>query len=249
MNAERQPETPRPETDVRDVVAIVIPCYNAGAALADVVKRACAVSRHVIVVDDGSTDGAVDKLQEDPVHIVRFEVNRGKGAALLAGFRAALSVSSVACVAVIDADGQHDPNEIADLYRPFLDEKADLVVGTRSFGEKRVPWASWFGNTMTRLVSACLLGRWVPDTQSGFRLHSRRFLDAVLVSIPEGRYETEMAILIKAVREGYVVLCIPIKTIYEPGNPSSHFDKLRDSWRIWRVMFTQSLRQRTRKSR
>ena len=225
-------------------MALVVPCYNAGASVRLVVERALAFVEHVFVVDDGSTDRGVEQLGDLPVRVITFSENRGKGAALLAGFRAALDIPGIACVAVIDADGQHDPAEIPVLYEAYVTNRADLVIGSRTFDEADVPWRSWFGNRATVTVVAWLLKQRLPDTQSGFRLHSRRLIEDVLETVPAGRYETEMAILTTAIRRRYVVRPVRIKTIYEKGNPSSHFKPLRDSWRVYRTLFLTALRLR-----
>ncbi len=225
-----------------DAVTVVIPCYDAGDRLAPVVTGALRETPHVIVVDDGSTDGAPNGVTGLGARLVGFPENRGKGAALLAGFRAAFEREGCACVVIVDADGQHDTTEIAKLYQAFCREHADLVIGERDFGQVRVPWASWIGNRMTSAVSARLLGVRLPDTQSGFRLHSRRFAEDILASVAAGRYETEMAILIRALRGGFRVRGVPIRTIYDPGNRTSHFRKIRDSWRVWRVLFVSAFR-------
>jgi len=84
----------------------------------------------------------------------------------------------------------------------------------------------------------------VPDTQSGYRLHGRRFLQNVLPTLAGGRYETEMELLVRAVRGGYRVVASPIRTIYEEGNASSHFGKVRDSARIYARLFRTVLNVR-----
>jgi glycosyltransferase involved in cell wall biosynthesis len=222
-------------------IAAVVPCYNAGTRLLPVLQHLLKVVDTVWVVDDGSTDGAAENLQSLPVQVLAFPKNRGKGYALLEGFRAALAVETVKAVVVVDADGQHDPAEIPRLVDALRDHDADLVIGARSFQEGRVPWRSRFGNRLTALIACVLLRRHIPDTQSGFRLHRRAFLEAVTTSIPGGRYETEMEILVKAVREHWKIVNVPIRTIYETGNPSSHFGPVRDSVRIYlrllRVIF------------
>ena len=229
---------------LRSHAAVVIPCYNAGARLRPVVAKALEVVNLVIVVNDGSTDGAVVAVEDLLIRRISFPANRGKGAALLAGFRAALELPQTGCVIVVDADGQHDPGEIPALYAAFITQHADLVIGARQFDKRTVPWRSRFGNRLTaRLTSAlfkrgALLKRRIPDTQSGFRLHGRAFLEAALPSIPEGRYETEMAILLNAIQNDRVIVSVPIKTIYETGNPSSHFRKVRDSFRIYRTLLS-----------
>ena len=227
-----------------DGLAVVIPCFNAGTRVRPVAAAALEVADRVIVVDDGSTDGCIDALRPLDLRIVQFPENRGKGHALIEGFRTALAVDSVTCACVVDADGQHDPAEIPRLHSAFVERRADLVIGSRIFDGPGVPWRSRYGNKLTIGLTALLLGQKVPDTQSGFRLHSRRFLEDVVQSVRPGRYETEMEILVKGVREGYAVVPAPIKTIYEVGNPSSHFNKFRDSVRIYLRLFRTALRTR-----
>ncbi len=223
-------------------VAVLIPCYNAGGVVASVVARTLDVVARVIVVDDGSTDGCTASFPSMPVTLISFPKNRGKGFALLAGFRAALDMSGVEAVVVVDADGQHDPSEIPALCKAWEDSGADLVIGARTFDRRNVPLRSWLGNVVTVRVMALFFGMRLPDTQSGFRLHGRRFVESVLESVPGGRYETEMAIVLKALRERYAVATIPIGTVYAPGNPTSHFRRLHDSLLIYRTLASAWLR-------
>lgn len=221
-------------TALRTQVAVVIPCYNAGERLLSVVLGAREFVDTVIVVDDGSTDGAPTSLPADTATVLSFEANRGKGFALLEGFRHALDNARINCVAVIDADGQHDPRELPRLYRAFREQNADLLIGARRFDLEHVPLRSRLGNTLSIELIRSLLGQHIADTQSGYRLHSRRFLEDVLRTVEGGRYETETEILVKAVLQGYRVICEPIQTLYEMGNPSSHFRQFSDSVRIYR---------------
>jgi glycosyltransferase involved in cell wall biosynthesis len=223
-----QSDTERPN----DIVAIV-PCYNAGARVRPVVEGILEHIDHVTVVDDGCTDDSMATLSDLPADIVSLPENRGKGHALLAGFQAALKNPDTACVCVLDADGQHDPRELPRLYAAFRETGADLVIGSRVFDGAHVPLRSRFGNKVTVTVTALLLRHHLPDTQSGFRLLSRPFVESILTTVEGGRYETEMEIIVKAIREGRKTVPIPISTIYETGNASSHFRKFHDSFRIY----------------
>jgi glycosyltransferase involved in cell wall biosynthesis len=218
-------------------VSAVVPCYNAGHRLRPVIEKLTPIVPSVCVVDDGSTDGCIENIRALPVRIVALERNCGKGVALRAGIEAALEDSGVTCVACLDADGQHDPAELPGLFEAFTARNADLLIGSRIFQRKDVPLRSWFGNTLTITVAGALLGQRVPDTQSGYRLLSRRFLEAVLPAMRGVRYEFEMEMLARAIRGGYRVEAAPIATIYETGNPSSHFRKIEDSWRIYRTLW------------
>lgn len=228
MTTENAPVTPLA------AVALLIPCFNAGDRVAPVVRRAAEVAAHTFVIDDGSTDGCTQGLEGPGVQVLRHETNRGKGHALLTGFRTALEQTGAECVAALDADGQHDPGDLPQLYAAFEQQGADLLIGARGLAHRGVPWASRLGNRVTATVTRRLLPGCPSDTQSGYRLHRRSFLQAVLPRIHPGRYETEMELLVHALRGGYRVAEHPIATRYEPGNASSHFRKVRDSWRIYR---------------
>jgi glycosyltransferase involved in cell wall biosynthesis len=229
------------DSDMRAHVAAVVPCFNAGERVAPVVAGLREFLDHVIVVDDGSTDGATAALGELGATVIVFPENQGKGFAMIRGFRETLAIPEVTCAVIVDADGQHDPKELPQLYAAFVEQGADLLIGAREFDQAHVPWRSRFGNKFTAGITRILLGQRIGDTQSGFRLHSRRLLQFIVERVPGGRYETEMEILVKAVRGEFRVTTAPIKTIYEEGNPSSHFNKFRDSFRIYRKLFKVTL--------
>lgn len=225
-------------------IAVVVPTYNVGDRLESVVDGLLARVDSIIVVNDGSTDGCVDRVRNRSVRIIDFPHNRGKGHALVAGYRAALEDDRIACVAVVDADGQHDPAELPRLYDALKTRSADVTIGARNFNGRQVPWRSRFGNKLTIALTKWLFGKGVTDTQSGYRLVSRRFLEAELPTITGGRYETEMELLGKALGGPYEVVTVPIQTIYERGNAPSHFHKLRDSALIYWKLFGTAARVR-----
>jgi len=235
--------TPENLERMRASLAAVVPCYNAGERVRPVVERLLRHLDHVIIVDDGSTDGAPEALRDLPVRVLRQEHNRGKGHALLTGFAEALDIPAIQAVCVLDADGQHDPDELPQLFAAFLEGEADLVIGSRMFHGGHVPWRSRFGNTLTIRLTALLLGQRLPDTQCGYRILSRRFAEAVVQEVRGGRYETEMEIIVKAIRGPWRVVTPPIATIYEAGNPSSHFHKVRDSFLVYARLFRAATRR------
>ncbi|MCP4645615.1 MAG: glycosyltransferase family 2 protein [bacterium] len=224
-------------TDMRTGLAAVVPCYNVGDRVVPVLEALVEMVDHVLVLNDGSTDGIGDRIQGLPVQYIDFAENRGKGFVLIDGLRAAREIPGIHAVATIDSDGQHDPEELPGLYEALVRDAADLVIGSRVFDESQVPWRSRVGNKMTITLTGLLLGQRVPDTQSGYRLHSMPLVDHILETVPGGRYETEMEILARAIRDGFKVLPAPIQTIYEAGNKSSHFSVLRDPFLIYKKLF------------
>jgi putative flippase GtrA len=222
------------------LVAAVIPAYRPGPVLLEIAR---ALSRSallaVVVVDDGS--GAAfraffDELAQVPkVKIVRHAVNLGKGAALKSGFNYVLcEYAGAAGVVTLDADGQHDPDDVMHVCRRFAATPDRLVLGARSFGTD-IPLRSRFGNQVTRFMMRLVLGQRLSDTQTGLRVIPRALL-ATLLSLPASGYEFELEMLIAVKHLGLQVVEQPIRTIYEPGNPSSHFRPLRDSMRIYFVL-------------
>ncbi|RPJ18896.1 MAG: glycosyltransferase family 2 protein, partial [Desulfobacteraceae bacterium] len=125
--------------------AVVIPAYNHGRQLGDVLPNALRFGFPVFVVDDGSTDSTPQLLASFPhVTVIRHEMNQGKGASLLDGFTAALKAADYAIT--LDADGQHHPDDIPSLVQAVQKGNRPLVLGKRSGMEHaNVPWTSRWG--------------------------------------------------------------------------------------------------------
>jgi glycosyltransferase involved in cell wall biosynthesis len=231
-----------------DSLAIVIPAYNAGDSLATLLDDVNSVLSNsnmsavsVFVVNDGSTDNSINQISSFQINLLHHKVNKGKGASLKTAYLEAMKNDSINCVAVLDADGQHNPEELPRLFHEFQRQQADFLIGSRVFSGQQVPFRSWFGNKVTQIISAVLLGKWLPDTQSGYRLISRKYLENELPKIRGGRYETEMEMIAKAIRGNYKLVSVPIQTLYEEGNPSSHFRVVRDSIRIYSTLLKMAL--------
>jgi glycosyltransferase involved in cell wall biosynthesis len=224
-------------------LAVVVPAYNAGKLVKDVIRDLEPYVHRIILVDDGSTDGCAKGLGSKITRILTIPKNHGKGYALLEGYAKVLEDKTIQCVAVLDADGQHDQKDLPRLHAVFQQENADFLIGARDFTIGYIPLRSRIGNNVTRVVSRFLLGTTLNDTQSGYRLVSRNYLEQVLGNIPGGRYETEMEMLAMAVRGDFVLVSEPIKTIYDEGNTSSHFNVWRDSVLIYRKLFLMWIRK------
>jgi LmbE family N-acetylglucosaminyl deacetylase len=224
-------------------VCCVIPCYNVAALCEEVVRGAARYVDQVIAVDDGSTDETGVVLRriaaesQGRVQVVSFKHNRGKGAALLAGFQAALQQTTFDVLVTLDGDRQHQPADIPRLVRKWQETCAALVVGERqSF--KTMPLRSRLGNIFTGAILQRLYPGSPRDTQSGFRALARSFVEEILRSVPGQRYETELRILLFALRQGQAISTVPIVTVYLDHNRSSHFRPLVDSLRIARVLLS-----------
>ncbi len=209
----------------------MIPAYNAGEPLAVVAAEAGRRldPGRVLVVDDGSTDGAPERARAAGARVIVHPANRGKGAALRTGFEAALA-GGAAGVITLDADGQHDPAWIPDFLAAA--PGADLVVGSRMRAPGPMPWLRVAVNRFTSAVVSALAGVRITDSQSGFRWIAAEVLREI--PLESERFDAESEILIKAARRGFRVREIPMPAVY--GDEVSKVHPFRDTARFLRLV-------------
>ena len=190
---------------------VIIPAFNEGSAVADVVSnlRAAASWREIIVVDDGSSDDTCQQAMAAGAHVIRHPYNKGNGAAVKSGIRRASSEF----VLVIDADGQHQPEDAIRLVQ-YLGEY-DLVVGARS-RESQAGAARRIGNDVLNALASYLAERRIPDLTSGFRAARRRCLLEFLHLLPNG-FSTPTTTTLSFLRAGYNVRFEPIEARRRTG--------------------------------
>lgn len=232
-------------------IAVVIPAFRPPAVFLDVVRDIAALDGEgvidsVLVVDDGSEavyGEAFAAIARCPrVTVVRRDVNGGQGAALKTGMAHALrAIPDLLGVVTADADGQHAPRDVVKIAGAFAKRPEVLVLGVRTFGSS-VPLRSRIGNMFTVWLVGLLAGLTVADTQTGLRGWPRRCCERNLRN-PATGFEFNLATLLAAAAAGDTIVEVPIQTIYEPGNPSSHFRPLHDSLRIYRVLAGHAARR------
>jgi glycosyltransferase involved in cell wall biosynthesis len=191
------------------MIVALIPAYNAAPFVAEVIRKARA-HVPVIAVNDGSSDRTLEEIRKTDATIIDQQPNQGKGVALRTGFRAALDRGADAVIQ-LDADGQHDPTEIPLFIEKHYTTAADLIIGERDFSG--MPPVRRVSNTVGRAAFSWAIGRKVRDNQSGYRLLSKRLVEAVLQSKEHG-YEFEMDMILIAVKRGWPIEGVPIRTIY-----------------------------------
>lgn len=222
---------------------VLIPAYKPGEEMtrlvAELLRWPEKLLAGVVVVDDGSGSAYRQRFDHlaglTGVTVLRHVVNLGKGAALKTGFNhALLAWPDAAGVVTADADGQHGVNDILRVIRHLAAHPDEIVLGVRGF-TGNVPLRSRLGNAVTRYVFQVFTGLRLRDTQTGLRGWPARYCRAAL-PIPINGYDFELECLMEA-REnhGFKVTELPIETIYQNGNRSSHFNPVRDSLRIYFV--------------
>jgi len=213
--------------------AVIIPVYNHGEQVAEVIRQTLALHLPIFVVDDGSTDCTAKILEAQPggIIVLRHDVNQGKGAAILTGFTAALA-NKCDWAITLDGDGQHCPEDAVSLLESVRDGQRAIVIGRRQGMDDRynVPWTSRFGRGFSNFWVWISGGPKMRDSQSGFRLYP--LPEVLQLGVKARRYQFEVEILVKASRQGIKINEVPVQVVYQPkGERVSHFRPWLDFWR------------------
>ena len=222
--------------------AILIPSYQPDGKLPPYVSalREAGFGK-ILVVDDGSGadyDAIFESLGEDAVvHVLRYTPNHGKGYALRTGMRY-LYDECPECrfILTADSDGQHTVEDTLRMADALSEDATGLLLGSRDFSQADVPSKSRMGNRITTAVFLALYGQRVTDTQTGLRGFARELLPRFLQTKGD-RYEYEMNQLIDCSAAKIPIRALPITTVYENNNEGTHFHPVRDSARIYAVIF------------
>lgn len=223
-------------------VGVVIPAYNAGSQIDHVLSNVLTVisADRVLLVNDGSTDDTALIAASFGVQIVTHAENRGKGAALKSGFSRAAALGWD-YVITLDADGQHDTASIPRFLERAQSEALDLVIGYRPFRLGVMPPERIFSNRVSSALVSLLAGKWIPDSQCGFRMIRVSRIDAL--DLKTDHYELETELLVKALRQGCTVGFCPVPVIYT--ETESHIQHGLDTWRFLKLYFQLILSRKT----
>jgi len=185
-------------------VSVVIPACNESAAIGGVVRELLSAARwrEVLVIDDGSTDETSARAKEAGARVIRHPYNKGNGAAVKSGIRAATGDF----VLVLDGDGQHQPADALRLVAKL--GEYDLVVGARS-NETQAGSTRRLGNLALNRLASFLTERPIPDLTSGFRAARRDCLLEFLHLLPNG-FSTPTTTTLAFVKAGYSVAFEPV---------------------------------------
>lgn len=210
-------------------IIATIPCWNEERFIGDVVSKTRKYVDQVIVVNDGSHDSTAEVAQAAGASVINHERNEGAGAATKSGFKTAKAKAADVLV-TLDGDGQHNPDELRQVLTPILNGEADLVIGsrflqlTKSTQQTNMPGYRKFGiDVITWLFNMGSKVK-VSDSQSCFRAHSRRLLDAL--NITENGFGFSVQVLTQARAKGFSIKEVPITCFYHSEgstmNPVRH---------------------------
>jgi glycosyltransferase involved in cell wall biosynthesis len=215
------------------LLSVVVPVFNEEPTVGNVVNRLKRVLdetgfRHeVIVVDDCSTDNSPSAAKKPGVTVYQLNEHLGKGYALRAGFAKAKGD----LIATIDSDGSHLPEEMPLLLLPVAQGKADLVIGSRFLNNREgtTRQINKAGNRLFNSLIESLIRRSISDSQSGYRVMTRRVLESMRLT--SGTYEIESEMLVKSARRRFRILEVPI-TYEQRTYGRSGIDPLMDGAKI-----------------
>jgi glycosyltransferase involved in cell wall biosynthesis len=197
-------------------VYVIIPSFNEGSRIVQVIKKIKdAGYENIIVVDDGSTDNSMELIRKFKPVILTHLVNRGSGAATETGLKYCREVVNAETVVMIDADTQHDADDISKLVEEHHRQNADITIGDRLMNNStEIPFKNRLYNRIANLITSVFAGKIVRDSQSGFKVFNKNALHKIILE--HERYEHCSEILIKAVEYKFKVIYVPIKIYYHP---------------------------------
>ena len=206
------------------VTVIGIPAFNEEKNIASIIMKLKKVTDHIIVCNDGSTDMTEEISKKLDVVVITHSRNMGYGSAIRSIFLKAKELQADILV-TFDADGQHRVEDIQSVTQPIIDNKADIVIGSRFLESKSdIPEYRKFGIKVITKITNSSLKEKLTDSQSGFRAYSKNVLKNVTPSESGMGVSTE--ILIKASNTGHKIAEVPITIMYGPDtsthNPVSH---------------------------
>ena len=211
-------------------VFVVVPVYNHAETLRRVVETVLQQHPLVLVVDDGSTDGGADTLADLPVELLIHPHNLGKGAALRSAAAWGIEQGLTHMIS-IDADGQHDPEDLPKFLLAIHENPQTLIVGHRDFAQQSIPGSSRFGRQFSNFWLRLQTGSHLKDSQSGFRAYPLFIFQRL--SFWTRRYNFEIEVLVRSAWAGVALRDVDI-SVYYPADDEriSHFRSFMDNWRL-----------------
>jgi glycosyltransferase involved in cell wall biosynthesis len=225
------------------LLSIVVPAFNEEHTVGNIINRLqltlkkTGLPNEIIVIDDHSNDRTIEESLKQKATVYSFKQHMGKGYALRAGFTKVKGD----IIVTIDSDGSNQPEELLLLLQPILENKTDLVIGSRFAGKEGTPGKKFnaAGVRLFNSVIKLLTGATVSDSQSGYRVMKRVVLEGL--NLKSGTYEIESEMLVKIARKKFRVCEVPI-SFEQRTYGVSRLDPIVDGLKIFLSIFTSYLR-------
>ena len=223
------------------LLTVVVPVYNEAAtiktSLEKLLKADVSLPVEILVVDDGSTDGSIDLIADlvdsGDLRLIRHTTNYGKGAAVRTG----IDNAKGDILTIFDADLEYDPSDYKELLQPLLDQEAEVVYGTRSFGA-HTAYSFWFviGNHFLSFFTSFLFNTWISDIETCFKVARTEAWKAL--SLTSNGFGIEAEATAKFLKAGHRIYEMPIQykaRTREEGKKLNWTDGLAAIWILVRI--------------
>ena len=223
--------------------SVVIPAYNEERTIRKIVQKTLKYSENIIVIDDGSSDGTAQQLQDLPITLLIHSENKGKAASLWHGITKAINNGAEAIIS-LDGDGQHSPDDIPLLLKEASIQPHSIIIGARLAEKNAIPAKRYYANKIANFWISWAAGYKIEDSQSGFRLYPASLFNDLSITITKSKsFVFESEILIKAAHRGIYSHPVVIPAIYSIHARSSHFRGFRDISFITRMVAIELLKR------
>lgn len=194
-------------------VWVVIPVYNEGRVIADVVEHVLATFPHVVCVDDGSGDDSATRIAGTRAHLVRHPINLGQGAALQTGLSYALARPGAEYFVTFDADGQHQVSDAEHMVKVARSGEADVVLGSRFLEQaQHVPWLKRVVLRTAVALSPNVRKLRLTDAHNGLRVFNRTAAERLHISMNGMAHASEIVAFLA--RNDIRVREVPVRILY-----------------------------------
>ena len=220
-------------------LALLIPAYNEEKYIEGVIEKSSKYEMDMIIIDDGSIDSTASIVESlipsysPHLKLIRHTKNLGKGQALITGFDY-IKENNYSGVITLDADGQHDTNEIINFLELIKKEDPDLIIGDRLGNTAGMPFIRLATNVFTSWVISRIAGKKVSDVQSGYRYLKTIALEKI--KLKTKNFDTEPEIIFRAGWHDMKILNVPIKTIYH-DDFVSYVNPVKDTLKFFKLVF------------
>jgi len=222
-------------------LSIIIPVYNEKATVTEIIKRVKAVklknvTKQIIAIDDGSTDGSQQKLKQiKGIKTVFLSHNQGKGAAIRAGLKQVTGDY----VLIQDSDLEYDPQDIPSLLQPIFDKKAEVVYGSRFLGpHKNMLFWHLVGNRFLSFITNILYNTTLSDMEVGYKLIPAKLIKSL--NLKSNRFGFEPEVTCKMLKQGHRIYEVPISYAgreFHQGKKITWRDGVQAFWLLLKYRF------------
>jgi glycosyltransferase involved in cell wall biosynthesis len=193
-------------------VAVIIPVYNEGSVVGDVIRHTMKYFPKVVCVNDGSRDNSADVIEETGAYLVEHPINMGQGAALQTGIEFARQLPDVEYFVTYDADGQHQIEDVIAMLKIIEKDDYDIVLGSRFLGTASgISKSKVVVLKMAIAFSNATTGLNLTDTHNGLRVFNRRVAEEMQITLADMAHASEILEIIAAKKYKYIEVPVNIK--------------------------------------